>query len=453
MMNRIIRKIKNYIKFIIKSFLYYSLKHEFSLVFYKTLLIIKKQQLYIFKLLSKKKSFTQDVIENNIDYKITSAFELIITQLEGGGVQSVVDMTIKLNPSTLYIVIFLKDEFTCVIKKYFNDEVVNVSNAASSEIALKNFINQKSCKKITIHHLLKSYLPEMINVLKTQNSLQVPIYTHLHDFFYICPTIFLMNNKSKFCNLDAPEKCHKCSIIQAAMSPFLNFRQDIHPLKFVNIQAWRDSAKILFEISSKIIAYSQTTVDLYKKAFVFSDNKIEISDALFSFSKHFVKLPEDYNSFKTDTLNIAMIGTWHYIKGSNIFCEMQKIIDNNQTLYKNVNLHFIGKGFYEIGSKIKNLGPYNSNNFAQIIHSNSISVCIIPSILSETFSIATQDCLEVGIPVVTFGVGAMKERLQNNPNALVINEISNESVSKLSDIEMAKITLDRILNFAAKKRN
>jgi hypothetical protein len=132
---------------------------------------------------------------------------------------------------------------------------------------------------------------------------------------------------------------------------------------------------------------------------------------------------------------------------------MQKIIDKDKILCKNVSLYFIGKGFCEIISKIKNLGKYNSQNLATIIQENKISICFVPSICCETFSITTQDCIEVGIPIATFGIGAMKERLLGLKNALIINEVTNENIRNFTNKEIANISINNILNFMKNKNN
>ena len=389
---------------------------------------------------------------NVFKFNANDKFELIITQLDSGGVQSVIDNHIKLNPDQKYIVVFFKNNNYCMVNKYHNNSVRNISNKFDSSDTITMLIGKKLCKKITIHHLRKSNSSKIINLLHIKNELNIPIHTHLHDFFYICTSFFLLDNQSKFCNLDKQKDCHKCSIIQAAISPFSNIEMNSVG-QFTNINSWREASQKLFDISSKIITYSQVTINMYKKIFKIPEEKIEISNALLQSSVNFQKLPQHYNLQKFDKINIAMIGSWHYVKGSEVFKEMQKIIDKDKILCKNVSLYFIGKGFCEIISRIKNLGKYNSQNLATIIQENKISICFVPSICCETFSITTQDCIAVGIPIATFGIGAMKERLLGLKNALIINEVTNENIRNFTNKEIANIAIKNILNFVQNKNN
>lgn len=389
---------------------------------------------------------------NVFKFNANDKFELIITQLEGGGVQSVIDNQIKLNPNQKYIVVFLKTYYNCEIKEYYQNTFSVINNNANLQSSLISLIGEKLCTKITIHHLRKSHILTAVNIFATKNEFNIPIYTHLHDFFFACPSFFLMDDKNKFCNLDKQKDCHKCSIIQVATSPFLNIEMNSIG-QFKDINSWRKISQKLFDISSKIIAYSQTTIDMYKKTFKIPEEKIEISNALLQSSVNFQKLPQHYNLQKFDKINIAMIGSWNYVKGSEVFKEMQKIIDKDKILCKNVSLYFIGKGFCDIISRIKNLGKYNSQNLATIIQENKISICFVPSICCETFSITTQDCIAVGIPIATFGIGAMKERLLGLKNALIINEVTNENIRNFTNKEIANIAIKNILNFVQNKNN
>lgn len=373
---------------------------------------------------------------------------LSFVKAEGTGLGSAMNLLIRENKELRYFIISW-DGAKFSTNLIYKGQSAQLGVCKNPIYAIDKIAERNNILQIHIHHVRMSFDKTLSQHLHTLN---IPIYTHLHDFFFACPSMFLMDDKNKFCNLDKQKDCHKCSIIQAATSPFSNIEMN-SVSQFRNINSWRETSQKLFDISSKIIAYSQTTIDMYKKIFKIPEEKIEISNALLSSSIHFKKLPKDYNLQKFDKINIAMIGSWHYVKGSEVFKEMEKIINTNKNLYQDVNLYFIGKGFCDIRSKIKNLGIYNSQNLATIIQENKISICFVPSICCETFSITTQDCIEVGIPIATFGIGAMKERLLGLKNALIINEVTNENIRNFTNKEIANIAIKNILNFVQNKNN
>lgn len=47
------------------------------------------------------------------------------------------------------------------------------------------------------------------------------------------------------------------------------------------------------------------------------------------------------------------------------------------------------------------------------------SVCLIPGHADETFCLAAAECIAMGVPVVTYGTGALKERVQDGINGYI----------------------------------
>lgn len=430
--------IKRYIKIAVKKILRAKLPPIFYAIFHKIRYFATHNQQKDNQLLN----------SYNVKTNIDSNLIISLVKSNGTGVETVINVLKNEKQNVQYITISKTEKmFSAHISH--NNELTKLEESKNAFYLIDKIVKEYQIKTIDIHHL-RWYFNKTI-ILYLQN-LFIPINVHLHDFFFICPSMFLMDDKNKFCNLDKQKDCHKCSIIQAATSPFSNIEMN-SVSQFRNINSWRETSQKLFDISSKIIAYSQTTIDMYKKIFKIPEEKIEISNALLSSSIHFKKLPKDYNLQKFDKINIAMIGSWHYVKGSEVFKEMEKIINTNKNLYQDVNLYFIGKGFCDIRSKIKNLGIYNSQNLATIIEENKISICFVPSICCETFSITTQDCIAVGIPIATFGIGAMKERLLGLKNALIINAVTNENIRNFTNKEIANISINNILNFMKNKNN
>ena len=99
------------------------------------------------------------------------------------------------------------------------------------------------------------------------------------------------------------------------------------------------------------------------------------------------------------------------------------------------------------------MNQYNPDNLAQIIMENNVSICLIPSVVCETFCITAQDCIEIGMPLIVLGIGAMKERVVNNNKCHIISDISEETIQNFSDIEMANIILYETIYFSNKLRS
>ncbi|WP_330582768.1 glycosyltransferase [Suipraeoptans intestinalis] len=61
---------------------------------------------------------------------------------------------------------------------------------------------------------------------------------------------------------------------------------------------------------------------------------------------------------------------------------------------------------------------------------NDIDIFLIPSIWPETFSYTTEEIMQMGMPVMSFDIGAPAERIKKYEKGLIIPEISPQAVLK-----------------------
>jgi len=430
-------------KIIKKIVIYFLINIKLPIFIYLYIAFVRKkllsiyQWIYVIKYTNNKFSLKHNV--KNIKTKV----HIILTLYHpSGGLTHSINIKIKQNPNIYFIVLYSKKTLVNV-KGYFNNEIIDYGDNLDPIKTMNILIAHYKIDLISIQSLSGYNFNKMINYLCKQ---KIALEVALHDFFYICPSIFLINNKGKFCNVpDNVNTCKKCITFQFATMPFSNIAKR-DSIQDINVNSRRQNVQKLFDKADKLIAYSNSTINLYKKAFYINEENIIISDDLLLCSKDFITLPKNYNPFSFEKIKIAMVGSWADVKGSDVFSKMQNIIEKDNNLSSKISLVFIGNG-ENIDKKIINIGSYNSQTLSNIIIRNEVSVCIIPSICNETFSITTQDCINVGIPIVVFGIGAMKERVVNYNKGLIINDINEESVAILSNLQIAEIAVTKIIKW------
>jgi len=364
-----------------------------------------------------------------------------------GGTNSATKTLIENNPLKCYFIMRSHKELVDVEVCYEGR-----SETAGTHIdpvyAINSIVKARRINKIIIQQLIDFNLSKIVNALETIN---IPIEVYLHDFFLICPTVFLLNEKNRFCNLpDDIKECKKCISLQLAVKSRNIKTKNVR--NFHDIVTWRQNSAKLFKASSKVIVSSMITENIYKRAFSEISGKVVYSYELLKCSENFRKLDSTYNPFANKTIKIAMVGSWIYEKGKDIFEKMQNVIDANN-LKETVSLSFIGYADPKYFDKrIEYLGKYNSETLSEIIMENNVSICLIPSVVCETFCIAAQDCIEVGIPLIVLGIGAMKERVTNNQKCHIVAQLTEDTIQYLTDIEMADIILHETIEFANKSR-
>lgn len=115
---------------------------------------------------------------------------------------------------------------------------------------------------VHIHHTFGLSL-DLFYIAK---KLGIPLLLTLHDFYYICPTIKLLNNENKYCvNHLSTETCNIC----------LKNRMNIFDGEAF-LKKWRKECNKVLKICDKIIVPSESTANIYKDVYDNLSEKIEV---------------------------------------------------------------------------------------------------------------------------------------------------------------------------------
>lgn len=277
--------------------------------------------------------------------------------------------------------------------------------------------------EIIINELVR-YTPiqQIIDVILTiKNTLMVPLVVMLHDFYMICPTGTLMNHDKQWCNLPDQKTCSDC--YKKLTIPLVQSE------KITSIQQWRVPFFPLLKNADKIVHFSQFTRSIVER--VFPEIPFE--------KYHFKKMPVTYlrkverQAFQTrQGTHIVMLGTCVLSKGARIFYEMAQMIQNNPQKYQNVKLFVFG---YQDPNwahpLIQVTGTYRKENLPEMMEEYHIDLIFIPSVAPETYSLTTQEAIEMNMPVAVFNLGAPPERVRQYAKGLVVDKISSDCMDEL----------------------
>lgn len=115
----------------------------------------------------------------------------------------------------------------------------------------ENILNAFSINIVHIHHTFGLSL-DMYYVAKKMN---IPIVSTLHDYYYICPTIKLLNDENKVCiDCETNEMCRKCLRIHYNIAETVNY-----------IPNWRVECEKALALCDKIIVPSKSAKNIYVK--------------------------------------------------------------------------------------------------------------------------------------------------------------------------------------------
>ncbi|MBR0270955.1 MAG: glycosyltransferase [Methanobrevibacter sp.] len=306
--------------------------------------------------------------------------------------------------------IISKDNFNNI---FFNKDLAIIYD----EILSKLDINL-----VHINHLINHSF-DLINCV-TQKS--IPFLVSLHDFYYLCPSIHLVDKDCKYCNF----ACESCGGISKDKS--------LSNDEILN--KWRKLFKDMLSKSSYNIAPNQSVIESYKKIYSDLDN--------FKLIEHGVNIDKSSHrpALTSNPCRVLVPGHVSPHKGSLLIKQIKQLDKNNL-----LELHFMGTTIPNLNSFGVNHGRYERSDFNNIVSEIKPSFSLILSTCPETYSYTLTESWMAGIPVIASNLGALEERISKsdagwlvdytNPEDIynfIININQNDYQNKLSNISKIK---------------
>ena len=248
---------------------------------------------------------------------------------------------------------------------------------------------------IHIQHLIR-HTYDLPEVAKT---LGIPIILSFHDFYYICPTINLLDHNNRYCE----GKCNS-EMIQC------NYPVQIYgdmPIISDFIDIWKEKASELMDYITTVTAPTKSTMDLYISIYPQLKNKnYEVIEHGRDFDQTPLKvdLPP-----KDKPIKIIVPGIIKHHKGHDFIKALKKIDHENR-----IEFHFMGI----VDDDLKEVGiyhgPYKNEDFCEIVSKIKPSFIGIFSICPETYCHVLTEAWSCGIPVLATKMGALEERIGKN---------------------------------------
>ena len=288
------------------------------------------------------------------------------------------------------------------------------------KLMLENIFDSFKIDILHVHHFLFQTF-DAIDVAKDRNVYSI---LTLHDLYMICPSINMVY-KDKYCEFDKNKDCAKC----------LNIRYGVHSNILTN---WQKTCKNVINKFDKIIVPSNNTMKLFND--VYKDSKIEVVE-------HGVEVVniKEKNSRTSNDFNIAFVGAMAIHKGSLIL----KDLINKNTNHK-IKIHLFGKTNDEDLKKSKANyiyhGQYTRGKLPQLLIDNDIDLVCIFATWPETYSYTLTECYMARIPVFTFNIGAVGDRVKKDGLGWTIdlNADTSKILEKMQEISRNKEEYQKI---------
>lgn len=264
--------------------------------------------------------------------------------------------------------------------------------------------------KIVVNETVSFDNPKTIQdfVLRLKQKYNVDVLMLVHDYYVICPSIYLIDNEGTHCYYAGKEKCQSC--FAKNTEKFNN--------SYSNIDDWRRDWNEFLSKCDEIRVFSNNTKS-YLMHYYKNIDKTTIVPHKVNYISSVKKQVSKY-----DGVTIAIIGNFMRTKGAEIVCEMADIIKKKKI---NAKIVVIGSDLY--GNDKDNIivhGQYKREDLPELMVEYDVDIIFIASIWPETFSYTTEEAMLMGMPIACFDIGAPAERVEKYEKGLVIDDMNAE---------------------------
>lgn len=355
-----------------------------------------------------------------------------------------------------------KENFSFKYHEYESKKIKTFSLGESNDKdGLKNIEKiLKSEQYDLIHiHMMLDIDWSIIDIIKDKYKYIIS----LHDYFYICPRIIMVDSKNQICTRYNHDKCNKCI---TRLETFDNLRRGINKLssisginikyppikqmvtsrRYKKLKELLEGAELLLPVSNRV-----------KEIYINSD--IKANYKVMHISNYSADLYEPYNNENkyTDKIDIVMLGSLTYHKGAEVLLNILRQIKNN-----NIKVHFYGRANGKYISKLEsvgliNHGSYLPNELKKIL--SKMDLGLVLSIWEDNAPQVVMELLNNNVPVIATNKGGIPDFVSNDngyifdPNSKdefnmlikFLNEITREKVIQLKrNINRTKTTEEHL---------
>lgn len=241
---------------------------------------------------------------------------------------------------------------------------------------------------VHINHLINHSL-DLISRIKER---EIPYIVNIHDFYYICPSIHLIDENYNFCNFS----CSNCSY---------------------DIENWQSKYHDFLKDAKYIIAPSDSCINLYKEIYTDLNN--------FKLIEHGRNLKKANNLYTVPESKIKIVVPGHISphKGSCLIAKIKELDTDNK-----IEFHFAGTQIPNLKAYGETHGRYIREEFNCIISKIKPSYIAILSTCPETYSYTLTESWAAGIPVIATNLGALKERVEKTRGGWTVDYTSPQDI-------------------------
>jgi GT2 family glycosyltransferase len=261
--------------------------------------------------------------------------------------------------------------------------------------ALFALLSTLELERVVVHHLL-GFTEEFVNALGAFTADRSSVF-HVHDYYYACPRVTMIDASGRFCGGAEPDRCVRCIGLDG---PHLAYRMgDMTPA------AHRALFQGLLSRASHVIAPSRDAADRLA-ALLPGTNPVGVPHP-----QHDTVFPIGVR--RGSATDICLLGAIGPHKGSNTLLALARHARLNHPEFR---FHVIGYTNIDaeltaVGNVIVS-GPYAADTLAGLVEATGSRVALFLHGWPETFSYTLTEAVSMGLIPIVPDIGAPAERVR-----------------------------------------
>ncbi|WP_409200100.1 glycosyltransferase [Methanobrevibacter sp. DSM 116169] len=290
--------------------------------------------------------------------------------------------------------------------------IIHDYNNKNNDNDLKNYFYNEKLRDIyfNIIHDLKIDLIHISHLINHSNDLidiskffNVPYILNIHDFYYFCPSIHLLNNEDNYCEINCLNDNWNCKISSNTKEL---------------VKQWREYSIEIINSSNLAIFPSNFSFEFYKNNFKgIDENKLKIIEP----GRDFKNKSKSFTILDKFPVKILFTGHISPHKGSLFIRQIKKLDKKNK-----LEFHFLGTTVPNLNKYGINHGRYERDKIDEYFKDIKPSFIGLFSTCPETYSHTLTESWNSNIPPIATNLGAFKERINKTNGGFLIDYKSPE---------------------------
>ncbi len=269
--------------------------------------------------------------------------------------------------------------------------------SAAYDAIVAAWLAEHRIELVHIRHIAKHSL----GLIDQAKRLDLPVVFSFHDFYTVCPTVKLLDERNRHC-------AGRCTEGPGPCTPELWPADSMPPLKHAAVHDWRSAMGVALSLCDRFVTTAPSARALILDAFP------DLAGHPFDVIPH----GRDFPAFAEppgapapdEPLRILVPGSVGYAKGAGL---LAVLAEHREEL--NIELHVLGR--ISQGGPIAGVtehGPYERDAFVTAAAALRPHVGAVLSVWPETYCHTLTELWAAGLPVIGSPLGAVAERITDS---------------------------------------